>query len=355
MAKINKTLLNSSMYISDIHSLLELFAPIKLKRDITILVTGATGLICSSVIDVLEALNIQQNMDWKIYIAARNIQKAKSRFSEYEKYKNISFLEYDLSQQITIPKGIDYIIHGAGNAYPSLYAQEPVETLTTCINGLEQILHYSVENKTRVLYISSSEVYGLLHNSAPIKENEYGYIDILNPRSSYSMGKRAAETLCASYISEFDTNCVIVRPGHIFGPTASKKDNRVSSTFMYAAVQGMDLILKSSGEQLRSYCYCLDCASAIVFALFTGKNGEAYNISNKDSLCTIKEMAEHFAKAGNVCLKFDLPSEKEKKAFNPMLNSTLDSTKLEELGWKACFSKEEGFEHSIIIMKETEE
>ena len=110
--------------------------------------------------------------------------------------------------------------------------------------------------------------------------------------------------------------------------------------------------MKSDGEQIRSYCYCLDCASAIVTALFMGESGEAYNISNRDSICTIKEMAECFSKAGGVDLHFDLPSEKERRAFNPMINSSLNSKKLESLGWKAVFSKEEGFMHSVNIIRE---
>lgn len=346
------TILDSPVYNSDIDKVVKFLTKVKFPCGIRILVTGSTGLICSAVIDLLAELSIKRNLDWTIYVAARNLKKAQARFAKYDNNNIISYFEYDLSKQHSFPKGIDYFIHGAGNAYPALYSQEPVETLVTNLYGLEQILHYSIENKTRVLYISSSEVYGLLQNIAPIKETEYGYIDILNPRSSYSMGKRAAETLCSSYISEYDSDCVIVRPGHIYGPTASKQDNRVSSAFMYSAAQGQNLVLKSKGEQMRSYCYCLDCASAIVYSLFMGKTGEAYNISNRESLCTIKEMAEHFAEAGNVKVEYDLPSEKEKRAFNPMMNSSLNSEKIEALGWNAVFTKEEGFCHSVLICKD---
>ena len=352
MAKIDINIVNSQLYISDVNRIANSLITMSMPKEVSILITGATGLICSAVVDTLQSLTIHRNLDWHIYLAVRNLEKAKMRFANYEKYNNISFIPYNLSEKCIFPEKLDYIIHGAGNAYPALYSQQPVETLTTNLAGLEHILQYAITNKTRVLYISSSEVYGVLHNSAPIKENEYGYVDILNPRSSYSIGKRAGETLCASFISEYGIDCVIARPGHIYGPTASIKDNRVSSDFMYAAAHGNNLILKSKGEQLRSYCYCLDCASAIITILFMGKNNEAYNISNKTSICTIKEMAELFAKAGNVSVEFDLPSEKEKKAFNPMLNSSLDSSMLEGLGWKPVFEKEEGFFHSVQICKE---
>lgn len=342
-------ILNSKLYNSDIKKVTKIFETIELQSNITILVTGATGLICSTVVDVLEELNNKRNLNWKIIIAARKIDKARTRFSEY---KNISYFEYDLLRENNFPTNVDFIIHGAGNAYPALYSQQPTETILSTIKGLNNILNYSINNKNRVLFISSSEVYGLLQNKEPIKENEYGYIDILNSRSSYSIGKRAAETLCSSFISEYKIDCVIVRPGHIYGPTADIKDNRVSTSFMYAAANGQKLVMKSNGEQIRSYCYCLDCASAIIFCLFKGNNGEAYNISNKDSICTIKEMAESYSRFGNVELCFDIPSEKEKLSFNPMLNSSLNSEKLESIGWSAIFSRDEGFEHSVLICKE---
>lgn len=346
-------LLDSKIYLSDIQRTSASLNWLKKPTKKTFLVTGASGLICSSVIDLLEELNISEHLDWKFLIPTRNIKKTKERFSNYEKYGNISYFEYDILEPICFPKGIDYIIHGAGNAYPSIIDKKPVETLIGCTFGVDQILNYTRgQRDARLLYVSSSEVYGILQNIVPIKENEYGYIDILNHRASYSIGKRAAETLCLSYVSEFNSDCVIVRPGHIYGPTAGKNDNRVSSSFMYTVAMGKNLIMKSEGKQIRSYCYCLDCASAIIVALFMGKSGEAYNISNKNSICTIKEMAMSFSSAGNVSLELDIPTELEKRAFNPMLNSSLNSEKIESLGWNAEFSKEEGFEHSVLICKE---
>lgn len=348
-----KTIIESYLYISDVAKVAKSLNWINLPTDSTFFVTGATGLICSSVVDILEELCISNRLHWKIIIAVRNIHNARIRFARYESFHNIYFYEYDMFKPISFPSCVKYFIHGAGNAYPAAISLYPVETLIGSLSGLNNILKYSVDNtNSRVLFISSSEVYGMLQNKEPITEEEYGFIDILNSRSSYSIGKRAGETLCSSFVTEFSADCVIVRPGHIYGPTASKQDNRVSSMFMYAASKGQDLVMKSSGEQLRSYCYCLDCASAIVATLFLGQQGEAYNISNKHSICTIKEMAEQFARAGNVNVVYDLPSEREKQAFNPMLNSSLNSEKLESLGWQPVFTKEEGFEHSVIICKD---
>ena len=108
-----------------------------------------------------------------------------------------------------------------------MIVKEPVETMLSNFLGMKSLLDFAKEyGSKRILYISSSEIYGKKDGDQPYHEGEYGYIDMLNPRNSYSIGKRAAETLCASYADEYGVESVIVRPGHIYGPTASPYDNR---------------------------------------------------------------------------------------------------------------------------------
>lgn len=340
------TLLESEKYLQDIDKITKSSNDFELLKNKSIFITGCNGLICSALTDTIIHINTKFNLNITIFLATRNMEKTKLRFPE----SCCKYIEYDANKSFHFYEHADYYIHGASNASPNLIVKEPVETINTNIFGLNEILYKATES--RVLYISSSEVYGNIKTKNPIKEEETGSVDILNPRSSYSQSKRAAETLCSSYVSEYNSDVVIARPGHIYGPTASKADIRVSSQFMYDAAVGKDLVLKSKGEQLRSYTYCLDCASALLTILLQGKTGEAYNISNPNSIISIAQMAQYFAEFANVKLRFEIPDEGEKKAFNPMNNSSLDSTKLELLGWKPVFSKEEGFKHSIEILKE---
>ena len=111
--------------------------------------------------------------------------------------------------------------------------------------------------------------------------------------------------------------------------------------------------MKSDGSQIRSYCYCLDCASAMLKVLLCGENCHAYNISNPDSIISIKDMAEILSKSAGVELRMELPTEEEKKGFNPMSNSSLESASLTGLGWHGCFDAETGFGHTVKILKET--
>ena len=106
------------------------------------------------------------------------------------------------------------------------------------------------------------------------------------------------------------------------------------------------------GICVRSYCYCLDSASAILKVLLKGENRQAYNISNPGSIINIRQMAELLVKAAGVKLQMELPTEEEKRGFNPMSNSSLDSTELLALGWRGLFDAEQGFGHTVEILKE---
>lgn len=348
----NMNIYNSRIFMSDIERTAENMELEKLYGS-SVLITGASGLICSGIADILFYANTEKNAGIDIYLAGRSEDKMRERFARYADTPHYHFVSYDAAEASRFDFHVDYIIHGASNASPGAIQREPVETMTDNIMGVKNLLEYakSVAAK-RLLFVSSSEVYGNTGSGEPFTESDYGYTDILNPRSSYSVGKMAAETMCASFTHEYGLDTVIARPGHIYGPTASRADNRVASLFAYAAAQRRDLVLKSDGAQLRSYCYMLDCDSAILTILLKGDRGEAYNISNPASVMTIRQMAERYAEYGGVKLIFDMPTAEERAAFNPMANSSLDSRKLTKLGWRGLFDGEEGIGHTVSILKE---
>lgn len=344
----------SNTWISDIDEVLSELPELTELESKTIMITGATGLICSSVVDILIRYNEMHINAINILVAGRSREKAEARFSQYFNKDYFHFITYDASKannKICIP--CDYIIHGASNAFPGNIVKEPVETMLGNFIGIKCLLDYAkAYGIKRLLFISSSEVYGKKEECRPYREDEYGYIDLLNPRNSYSIGKRASETLCVSYADEYGVESVLARPGHIYGPTASLFDNRVSSAWAYAVARGEKIVMKSDGSQLRSYCYCLDCASALLKILLKGESNHAYNISNPESIITIKEMAEFLVKAADVKLVQEKASEEEQKGFNPMKNSSLDSFSLLELGWNGLFGPERGLAHTVSILKE---
>ena len=319
----------------------------------SILITGATGMICSAVVDLLHWMDCHLDANIHIILAGRNEERTRKRFPFMEGNMHISFLPYDATSSDKINIKADYIIHGASNADPASFTKQPVETMLANIVGLNALLLSAVENKSkRVLLISSSEVYGRKEERRPFEENDYGFVDILNPRASYPCSKRAAETLCAAYKEEHGLDFVVIRPGHIYGPSITKTDSRASAQFTRNAKEGKDIVMKSTGAQLRSYCYTLDCASAILTALINGNSGEAYNISSSELVCSIRDIAEALAKAGNVNVVFENASKLEKKGFNLMDNSSLDGTKIGTLGWSPLFNIEKGTNTTLLYYEE---
>lgn len=323
----------------------------QLLRNKRIFITGAGGLICSALVDMLILMNCKNKLNLSICAAGRNEDRIVRRFSHWRYGQDFSFCRYDAMLPLKINAGFDFIIHGAGNADPAKFSEQPVETMLSNIEGTKNLLDLMrAAGRGRLLYISSSEVYGKKTGSEPYSEEDYGYVDILNPRACYPSSKRAAETLCAAYKKEYGVDYVIVRPGHIYGPTVTTNDNRASSQFPHNIKNGKPIIMKSDGAQIRSYCYVIDCASAILTVLLKGESGEAYNISNKNSIVTIREMASAFAEAGGQQVEFDFPTDEEKASYNMMDNSGLTSDKLERLGWKGRYTMKEGAAETLKSM-----
>ena len=348
-------LYDNKNWIADIDKVIEVVPELDELAGKSLMITGAAGLVCSAVVDIIFRYNDTHDKKIQVLAAGRWPEEMSGRFGNLVNRDDFTFVVYDASKtDNVIDVHSDYIIHGASNASPNMIVKEPVETMMSNFLGMKYLLDYAKDQGTkRILYISSSEVYGEKEGTEPYKEGQYGYIDLLKARNSYSVGKRAAETLCASYADEYGVESVIVRPGHIYGPTASPYDNRVASAWSYAVAKGEDIVMKSDGAQIRSYCYCLDCASAMLKVLLCGENCHAYNISNPDSIISIKQMAEILVKSAGVKLRMELPTDEERKGFNPMSNSSLESTSLTGLGWRGCFDAEAGFTHTVQILKET--
>jgi len=322
----------------------------------SILITGANGLICSYLIDLLIYTNEKNNTNISIYALSRSDKKLKERFKEYYHKEYFHPVIQDVCEKIELTENIDYIIHGASPATPKLYIQNPVDTMNANYLGILNVLRYaSKHTNSKTIYISSSEIYGVVqdNNNKELSEEEYKYIDILEVRSSYASSKRASETLCIAFKNQFNCNVCIVRPAHIYGPTMTNSDSRAVSDFLRNVTEDKDIIMKSDGSSVRSYCYVGDAITGILTILEKGESGEAYNISNSKEIISIKELANTIATYGNKKLIMDIPQDDlNKKINNNNKEIKISSKKLEMLDWKCQTSIEQGISKSLKILKE---
>ena len=320
-----------------------------------ILVTGANGLICSYMIDLLIYANEKYNCNINIYALSRSEEKLKKRFKSYFKKKYFHPVIQDVCEKIELDN-IDYIIHGASPAMPKLYIEKPIDTMNSNYIGMLNVLECALKNKTnKIIYISSSEVYGKSQSDKEyLSELDYGYVDMLEVRSSYASSKRATETLCVAYKKQYDLDVCIVRPAHIYGPTFTESDNKAVSDFLRNVTNNQDILMKSDGSSVRSYCYVGDTVVGILKVLEKGVSGEAYNISNTNDIISIKELASKIAMYGNKKLIIELPDDYlSKKIDSNNKEIKISSNKLNSLDWDCLISIDEGIALTLDILKDT--
>lgn len=296
-----------------------------------ILVTGATGMIGSSLIEVLLAHN---DAGYNIYASGRNENRFNSLFSRYIDDPRLHFMKYDVREVLSCNIQFHVIVIAAGVASPQLYATDPVSVLTSNFYGVDNLFSYGVLHQLeRVLYVSSGEVYG--EGDGRIFTEDYsGYVNCATVRACYPSAKRASESLCIAYGYQYGIDVRIARPCHIYGPNFSDSDKRVYAQFIRNVLAGEDIILKSSGSQYRSWCYVIDCVSALLHILLKGENGQAYNIADDTSNVTIRELADIIADIAQKKVIIDLHATEESKGYSVITKSAFSTSKLRMLGWK---------------------
>lgn len=293
------------------------------------LITGATGLIGSSLIHCLFALD----RDIRIIAPVRNKVKAEKMFEG--QLENLQIVEADLLQYDYNDIGtVDYIIHCAAPTSSRFFVDYPVETFDIIYNGSLLLLEYARKNPIKgFVYLSSLEVYGSVSDdSILIKENYQGYVDPMSVRSSYPMAKRAVECLCCSYAAEYKVPVMVARLTQTTGAGIDVNDNRVIAQFARLAAKGNDIILHTAGESARPYCYTMDGVTAILFILLKGKAGEAYNVANENTYISVIDMAKYLCDVFN----FNINIRKEPQinmGYAPITRLRLSTEKLRNLGW----------------------
>lgn len=320
-------------------------------RDKTFLITGATGLIGSVMVKCLLELNRKMQLGIKVIAVVRNLDKAQSVYKD--EYSQVDFRQLDLSDIIQEHIGccVDYVVHLASPTASKYFVEHPVETLRTAVEGTTAVLEYAKDAKVKsFVYASSLETYGSNHTDDWLKEDFQGYVNPTEVRSSYNIGKRACECLCHAYAMEYGVNVMIARMTQTFGAGVEYNDGRVFAQFARKAIEGQNIELHTLGETRRMYCYTTDAVSAMLYLLLKGEKGEAYNIANKDSYISIRDMANLIRDDFNPSIEVVI-APKENQGYAPETMLRLDTSKIEGLGWKPVYGLKEMFGRLINSMQ----
>lgn len=349
------SLYENKLYIEDVNNVSTCSIPWEKLNNKSIVISGATGLIGSFLIDVILKKNNMDDLKCKVYALCRDEEKAKLRFVEHIDNEYFKIIKYDAIKPLVCKEidKIDFVIHLASNTHPKLYSTDPIGTITTNIIGIYNLLEFAVEHKAdRFILASSNEIYGENRGDTEFFNEDYcGYINCNTLRAGYPESKRCSEALCQAYIVQKNLDVVIARITRTFGPTMIMSDTKALSQFIKNGLEGKDIVLKSSGIQYYSYTYVADAVCGLLTILLKGESGEAYNISNEKCDIQLRDLALMIAKITNKKVVFELPDEVEAAGYSKVTKARLSGEKLQQLGWIPEYDIKDGIERTINILK----
>ena len=317
-------------------------------------ISGASGMIGSFLIDVLMHKNRAENANISVTALVRNEERAKQRFSAYEGDERLNIVKCDINEGLSLPCAkADFVIHAASNTHPVAYASDPVGTVTTNIIGTNNLLKFAAEKGCeRFVFLSSVEVYGENRGDTEYFTEDYlGYIDCNTLRAGYPESKRCGEALCQAYIRKENMDIVIPRLARSYGPTMLKSDTKAISQFIGNGVRKENIVLKSAGTQLYSYTYAADAVSGVLYCLLRGECGHAYNIADPASDITLRDLAAIIADIAGREVVFEIPDAVESAGFSKATKAIMDGSKVKKLGWQPLHNMKTGLERTIGLLK----
>ena len=240
----------------------------------------------------------------------------------------------------------DRIYHLACPASPPFYQKDGIYTLDTSIDGMRKVLNHAVFSGARVLFTSTSEVYGdpAVH---PQVESYRGNVNTYGVRSCYDEGKRVCESYCFEFRRMHSVDTKVVRIFNTFGPFMRPDDGRVVSNFIMQALQGIDLTVYGDGSQTRSLCYVDDTVEALVRVMESDAEGPL-NVGNPVEI-TMNDLASTIiglvgSRSGVVHMPLPKDDPTKRKPDIAAIG--------EAVGWEPSVDYVEGLRKTIAFFRE---
>ena len=249
-----------------------------------VLVTGAAGFVGSHLVDSLLS-------DDHEVVGIDNFSTGNhSNIAHLENDENFKFVERDIVTGLGNLEDIkfDQIFHLASPASPPHYMRLAMETMHVNTSATELLLRHATKHESRLLFASTSEIYGDPHEH-PQRESYWGNVNPIGPRSVYDEAKRFGETLLSHFRRSEGTDTVIVRIFNTYGPRMDPDDGRVVSSFIRDGIKGKSFQVFGDGKQTRSFCFVSDLVTGLRAAMDSGITGPV-NLGNPNEF-TLLELA----------------------------------------------------------------
>jgi UDP-glucuronate decarboxylase len=299
-----------------------------------ILVTGGAGFIGSHLVEYLLA------QGHEVLSLDNFFTGSKDNLRHLLDHPRLELIRHDVVNPIMLE--VEQIYHLACPASPVHYQYNPVKTIKTNVMGTLNMLGLAKRVKARILLASTSEVYGdpQVH---PQREDYWGNVNCLGPRSCYDEGKRVAETLMMDYHRQNGVDIRIARIFNTYGPRMAINDGRVVSNFIVQALTGREISVYGDGRQTRSFCYVSDLVRGLVALMTTPELYQPVNLGNPEEF-TILELAR---------MVLEMTGSPSRLSFQPLpaddpVMRRPDITRARELlGWQPTIPLAQGLTETI--------
>lgn len=304
-----------------------------------ILVTGGAGFIGSHLCKKL----IEQGND--VICIDNYFTGTKENIAELFNNPYFEAIRHDICFPLYVE--VDEIYNLACPASPIHYQHDPVQTTKTTVHGAINMLGLAKRVNARILQASTSEVYGDPAEH-PQKEDYWGNVNPIGPRSCYDEGKRCAETLFFDYQRQHDLDIKVIRIFNTYGPNMHPNDGRVVSNFIVQALSNQDITVYGNGEQTRSFCYVDDLIDGMIKMMSSAKG--IYGPTNLGNPIEYKiiELAEMIIKLTNSKSKIinkNLPTD------DPVRRKPDISKAKKDINWEPNIDVTDGLKKTIDYFK----
>lgn len=315
----------------------------------TILITGSTGFIGRNLVRFFTSI-VKEAGAGKVIALCRDTVKANEVFRQIMDDKFLEIICQNIYSMIKIDGEIDYIIHAASIASTGLFESNAVDVIKANILGTCNLLEVAKEKKVKgFLFLSSGAIYGDDSDAQhDVTEDEYYSIDSMKVKNCYALSKKMGENACISYWKQYGVPAKIVRIAHTYGPGIDLNDGHIYSDFTKAVLRGENILIKGTGIAQRPFCYITDAIEAFCVIIVRGEIGQAYNMANNNEIYAIRDLAYKLSKDIFKAKKLEVNFLNSKDSSRKIENEvSIDTRKLENLGWCPSVNIEEGFVKTV--------